>query len=108
MVAAAYVRGPLHLLLQSSGGQWLVLGLGAFAFFPEKVQEILRFALDRISVGPTSTNSLSYPPMLNASPAAPIIIHTGHDKGGRLTFVHVAMYILSAAGIFVSYNALRY
>ena len=105
MVSAAYMRGPLHFLLQSSGGQWLLLGFGAFTLFPDKVQEIVRLALERLSAG-SSPSSNNYP-RLPSSQNAPIIIHTGHDKGDARSMLNIAMYILSAAGIWVSYSALR-
>jgi len=109
--AAAYMRGPLHFLLQSSGGQWFLVGLGAFTFFPEKVGEILRLTFDKLTTSESMYNNGGYP-RLNPSSNnnAPIIIHTGNDTGGASTrsMINITMYVLSAAGIWISYNALRY
>lgn len=41
MAQAVAARGPLTFLLQSSSGQYLALGLGVYALFPEKVQQAL-------------------------------------------------------------------
>jgi hypothetical protein len=40
-MASVAARGPLTLLLQSSAGQYIFLGLGVYALFPEQVQGLL-------------------------------------------------------------------
>lgn len=41
MAQAVAARGPLTLLLQTSSGQYLALGLGVYALFPEQVKQAL-------------------------------------------------------------------
>lgn len=41
MAQAVAARGPLTLLLQTSSGQYLALGLGVYALFPDQVKQAL-------------------------------------------------------------------
>lgn len=41
MATATAARGPLTLLLQSSSGQYIALGLGVYALFPDQVRKAL-------------------------------------------------------------------
>jgi hypothetical protein len=98
-------RGPLQLLLQSSGGQWILMGLGAFAFFPDKVKELVYPAFERALALelPTSrsvgNHTAANTPIFIHTPSPTIIDHRG-EKGLGNTIV---VYAIGAGACWVSY-----
>lgn len=73
-MATTVVRGPLKILLQTSAGQYVVLGMGAWALFPEQFGKLLQYSPTAVKAllgdvgGKENSN--------NNQSQAPIIIHT--------------------------------
>jgi hypothetical protein len=95
-MATAVVKGPLRILLQTSAGQYVMLGLGAYALFPEKFHKMLEYSpsLLRLVNGGNSDNNSRYSP-------PPIIIHTPSPTfygGGSGSRTWTASIVYTAAG----------
>lgn len=100
MASAAAARGPLGLLLQNTSGQYLVLGLGFYTLFPEKVSSLLKLVAssDLLKLANDDSNSKS-------GSNGPIIIHTppptvlgGGGGGGQRTWVGTITSVVVGTG----------
>lgn len=114
-VAAA--RGPFGFLLQTTTGQYVVLGLGAFTVFPDKCEELLRPILRSLILGfpnvplpngvagmANGAANLVAPPQSQSQ--APIVIQTSNSSSSATEKIwgQVVTYTVSAAGVWVSYT----
>lgn len=111
-MAAPVARGPLTFLLQSSSGQYVVLGMGAYTLFPDQVKVALRPILQHPAIlatfgdltashnGSNSANATSHqtPNIIIQTPSPTII---GGHNGGSLTrrsLTTVLIYSVAGAG----------
>lgn len=97
---AAVARGPLTFLLQSSSGQYLVLGMGAYTFFPDQVKRALApllaspmFAQFGLTDGSTDGKSNRMAPIIIQTPS-PTVIHGGASK----SLTTMVIYSVAGAG----------
>jgi len=111
-VAAA--RGPFGFLLQTTAGQYVVLGLGAVSLFPDKCEELLRPVLRSLLLGfpnvPLANEFAKKNNMgFNRTPSAqaPIVIQTGKSESTQERIVgQLITYTVTAAGVWISYTIL--
>lgn len=83
-MATAVAKGPLRILLQTSAGQYVMIGMGAYALFPETFHKMFEYSPNLMRlVGGNGDNNNN-----NRSSPSPIIIHTpsptiigGHGQG---------------------------
>jgi len=108
-VAAA--RGPFGFLLQTSAGQYVVLGLGAVSLFPEKCNELIRPVLRSLLLGfpnvPLANEFARKGGMVDKSfsSQAPIVIQTGNGSSTQDKIMgQLITYTVTAAGVWVSYS----
>ena len=99
---ASAARGPIHALLASSSGQWLVLGAGAVALIPDRVDKLLGTNFEK------SVAAFFASPSSGSSDGgmAPIVIHTGGSavNGGDSGVVTtIVKYGCGAGTIWVAY-----
>lgn len=112
-VAAA--RGPFGWLLQTTAGQYVVLGLGAASIFPEKCEELIKPMVRSLVLGfptmPLASDLLSgSTPKAEVAPApsSPIVIQTGGKTESTQEKVvgQLIAYTITAGGVWVSYTIL--
>lgn len=97
-MSASVARGPVQVLLQSGAAQWMVLGLGALAFFPHETQTVLRKALLALTDGDGQTKN-------HHDSRSPIVIHTGGSISPRSTVTaSLVNYAVGAGFVWVSYT----
>lgn len=119
--AGAAARGPFAYLLQTQTGQWLVLGLGAFSIFPDKMDEIVRPVLRSLILGLPNvplasdlarTMDMVHPSSLSssssqASQSQPIVIQTGSSAtASERLWGTVVTYAVTGVGVWASYSVL--
>ena len=99
-------RGPLKVLLQTAGGQYLALGAGLYVLFPEQVQRILtpflvnypqvaNFAAGS-SGNDRETHGRQQQPIIIQTPA-PTVYHGGSSS--KSTVTSVVTYAVVGAGV---------
>jgi len=95
-MATAVARGPMKLLLQNAAGQYILLGVGVYTLFPDKVHKMLEYspALTKLIDGIDNESGKDRSP-------APIIIHTPsptiYNGPGNKTWMGTIIY--TAAGV---------
>jgi hypothetical protein len=111
---AAAVRGPFGFLLQTTAGQYVVLGLGAVSLFPDKCNELIRPVLRSLLLGfpnvPLANEFAKKGSIgFNSTPSAqaPIVIQTGKNESTQERIVgQLITYTVTAAGVWLSYTIL--
>lgn len=99
-------RGPLKVLLQTAGGQYLVLGIGIYGLFPEQVQKLLapllskypQLASSLVSSSTSKENeggSSSSPQQIIIHTPSPTFYHGNRRKGG----LEIVAYAAATAGV---------
>jgi hypothetical protein len=105
-MATAVVKGPLRILLQTSAGQYVMLGLGAYALFPETFHKMLEYSpslLRFVNTGDSDNN--------RRFSSAPIIIHTpsptiyGGGSGSKTWIGTIAYTAAGATACWAGYVA---
>jgi hypothetical protein len=105
-MATAIVKGPLRLILQTSAGQYVLIGMGAYALFPEKFHKMLEYSpslLRLMNTGDSDNN--------RRFSSAPIIIHTppptyiGGGSGGKSWIGAIAYTAVGATACWAGYVA---
>jgi len=94
-------NGPMRLLLQSSSGQYILLGAGAYALFPEKVQQLLTSVFSRYPLL-GSSNFSDGRSQVATPPPAPIIIQTpssSRDSSSLIPGTGTFVYAVVGAGV---------
>lgn len=100
-MSASLARGPIQAFLSGATGQWFVLGAGALALFPERVDKLLGTNFEKAIAG-----FFSEPKVSTAVTApSPIIIHTGNttDSNGNTVTTTIVKYGCGAGTIWVAY-----
>eukprot|EP00429_Kryptoperidinium_foliaceum_P063745 CAMPEP_0176067484 /NCGR_PEP_ID=MMETSP0120_2-20121206/33685_1 /TAXON_ID=160619 /ORGANISM="Kryptoperidinium foliaceum, Strain CCMP 1326" /LENGTH=315 /DNA_ID=CAMNT_0017401103 /DNA_START=69 /DNA_END=1016 /DNA_ORIENTATION=- len=89
---AQVARGPLNVLLQSAGGQYLTLGLGVYALFPEQVQRALAPLLGHPALSSTFGDKQGYSqqPIVIQTPPTTIYQTSGHSKSWTTILIYSA------------------
>jgi hypothetical protein len=105
-MASVAARGPVTLLLQSSAGQYIFLGLGVYALFPEQVQRLLGpLAAQNLltqfgggtSTGTGTTDSQNNRPIIIQTPG-PTVHHMTTHRDGKGSLISVVTYAVVGAG----------
>lgn len=99
MAQAVAARGPLTLLLQTSSGQYLALGLGVYALFPEQVKQALAPLLGPSLIsqfGEAQQRFQQQQPIIIQTPPT-TIIH-GSSSQGNKSLTTVLIYSVAGAG----------
>eukprot|EP00980_Cylindrotheca_fusiformis_P002679 scaffold624_cov150-Cylindrotheca_fusiformis.AAC.12 len=96
-MATAVVKGPMRVLLQTSAGQYVLLGMGAYALFPEKFHKMLEHTPNLMRLVSGNGNNQDG----NGRSNTPIIIHTPSPtiigSNGRTTWVGTLVYTAAGA-----------
>lgn len=109
MATATAARGPLTFLLQSSSGQYIALGLGVYALFPEQVRKALAPLLGHPALtsqfgqwdeNGNLRNGQQYQqqPIIIHTPPSTIIHSGGSSSSGRKSVTTVLIYSVAGAG----------
>lgn len=96
MASAAAARGPLGILLQTSAGQYCVLGLGFYTLFPEKFQQLSNVIKLVASNDDLNSKSGTHGPIIIHTPSPTVI--GGGGGGGQRTWVGTITYAVIGAG----------
>jgi hypothetical protein len=101
MATANAARGPLTLLLQSSSGQYLALGVGVYALFPDRVKQALAPLLGHPAIASQFGNDYGgnfrgqQQPIIIQTPS-PTVIHRDGSRSQSLTTI--VIYSMAGAG----------
>ena len=105
-MAQVAARGPLTFLLQSSSGQYVALGLGAYALFPDHVKQFLapllgdQYLKYLADSGKQLQHQGQMQPIIIQTPPS-TIIHHGSQGGGVVSsksLTQVLIYSIAGAG----------
>lgn len=116
-MSSSVARGPLKILLATPAGQYAVLGLGAFSFFPEQTKQVLATLKPLLlqagfpKSGFSSDRSSGEQKEQQQSQQAPIVIHTpsptiytsSSSKGGKGLVGIIVVTALGAGACWIGY-----
>ncbi|CAJ1929443.1 unnamed protein product [Cylindrotheca closterium] len=101
-MATAIARGPLKILLQNAAGQYILLGVGVYALFPEKVHKMLEYSPHLMKLVDGASSGSNNRSGRDNDRRQPIIIHTPSPMiiggGGSKTWMGTAIYAAAGAG----------
>ena len=100
-MSSVVARGPIQAFLGGATGQWFVLGAGAIALFPERVDKLLGTSFEK-----TIAAFIKAAPKSSTSDApSPIVIHTGTSKSdeGNTFVTTIVKYGCGAGTIWIAY-----
>mmetsp|Transcript_27892 Transcript_27892/g.67860 ORF Transcript_27892/g.67860 Transcript_27892/m.67860 type:complete len:331 (+) Transcript_27892:168-1160(+) len=99
-MATALARGPLNILLKNAAGQYILLGVGVYTLFPEKVHRMLEYSPALMKLVGDGISSDSSDRNRDGRSPAPIIIHTPSPTiiGGNGTKTWTGTILYAAAG----------
>ena len=102
MAQAVAARGPLTLLLQTSSGQYLALGLGVYALFPEQVKQALAPLLGPAFISQFGEAQQRFQQQHQQQPiiiqTPPTTIIHGGSNGQSKSLTTVLIYSVAGAG----------